>query len=169
MLWLIFLINNKKSSCWFLFIYERTWNEDKIYIKYIITCEIFFQPTTGSRETKFDRTNCCLFDFIGPLRCLMSQNAPPDSWSYLGAFFTLARERVTTQSSGKLGSAVIGCLHKQKDPIKPKDPVCVLICPKSLGKTWDGQELNFISHIRRKLKYRGWYKHFQLWKRVLKG
>ena len=24
--------------------YDRTWNEDKIYIKYFNTCKIFFQP-----------------------------------------------------------------------------------------------------------------------------
>ena len=47
----------------------------------------------------------------------------------------ITRERVTTQSGGvqsnpeyrqsklryPLGFTVIGCLHKQKDPIKPKD------------------------------------------------
>ena len=99
----------------------------------------------------------------------------------------ITRERVTTQSGGvqsnpeyrqsklryPLGFTVIGCLHKQKDPIKPKD---LMYCSIYLAplfrfysvfnfsqkgvKTWDGQEYNFTLHLWRKLKYKGWYKHF---------
>ena len=106
----------------------------------------------------------------------------------------IARERVTTRSGGvqsnpeyrqskllhPLGFTVIGCLHKQKDPIKPKD---LMYCSIYLAplfrfysvfnfsqkgvKTWNCQEFNFTLHLWHKLKYKGWYKHFSALKIIL--
>ena len=100
----------------------------------------------------------------------------------------ITRERVTTQSGGvqsnpeysqsklryPLGFTVIGCLHKQKDPIKPRDLMycSIYLAPLfsfsfSFFFSFSGQEFNFTLHLWRKLKYKGCYKHFSALKIIL--
>ena len=110
----------------------------KYAILSINTCKIFFRPLDVEEPNIFNGSilSKSPSQSIG---CLMSENAP----SPLPALKTesilsrcpIARERVTTRSGGvqsnpeyrqskllhPLGFTVIGCLFKQKDPIKPKD------------------------------------------------
>ena len=82
----------------------------------------------------------------------MSQNVPPKSslmilsWRFCHVR-SQGKESRTTQSGGvrsnseyrqsklpyPLGLTVIGCLHKHKDPIKPKDPMSCRIWLLFLG------------------------------------
>ena len=117
-----------------------TSRENDLYVKN-------FLLTTGSRGSKFDLTNYYLFDFnllpfARSLRMFLvtqrsPQKQPHDHILALLSRCPISGEGVTTQSDGErskpgyrqskvrypLGLTVIGCLHKQKDPIKPKNPM----------------------------------------------
>ena len=162
----------------------------KYTILSINTCKISFQPLDVVEPNIFYGSILSKSPSQS-LGCSMSENAPSplpplktDSWSILSRC-PITRERVTTQSGGvqsnpeyrqsklryPLSFTVIGCLHKQKDPIKPKDLMYCSIYLTPLFrfyslfnfsqkgvKTWDGQEFNFTLHLWCKLKYKGWYK-----------
>ena len=108
----------------------------KYTILSINTCKIFFQPLDVEEPNIFNGSILSKSPSQS-LGCLMSENAPSPAKNRLMILSRcpITRERVTTQSGGvqsnpeyrqsklgyPLGFTVIGCLHKQKDPIKPKD------------------------------------------------
>ena len=113
----------------------------KYTILSINTCKIFFQPLDVEEPNIFNGSILSKSPSQS-LGCLMSENAPspippPPAKNRVMILSRcpIARERVTTQSGGvqsnpeyrqsklryPLSFTVIGCLHKQKDPIKPKD------------------------------------------------
>ena len=107
------------------------------------TCKIFFQPLDVEEPNLF---NGSIFIKV-PIAVLRMPHVrkrtlpPPPAKNRLMILSRcpITRERVTTQSGGvqsnpeyrqsklryPLGFTVIGCLHKQKDPIKPKDLITV--------------------------------------------
>ena len=106
----------------------------KYTILSIYTCKIFFQPLDVEEPNIFNGS--ILYKSPSQsLGCLMSENAPSPLPPLKLLRCPITRERVTTQSGGvqsnpeyrqsklryPLGFTVIGCLHKQKDPIKPRD------------------------------------------------
>ena len=121
----------------------------KYTILSINTCKIFFQPLDVEEPNIFNGSILSKSPSQS-LGCLMSENAPsplplpPLKLSRC----PITRERVTTQSGGvqsnpeyrqsklryPLGFTVIGCLHKQKDPIKPRDLMYCSIYLASLFK-----------------------------------
>ena len=113
----------------------------KYTILSINTCKIFFQPLDVEEPNIFNGSILSKSPSQS-LGSLMSENAPsplppPPAKNRLMILSRcpITRERVTTQSGGvqsnpeyrqsklryPLSFTVIGCLHKQKDPIKPKD------------------------------------------------
>ena len=113
----------------------------KYTILSINTCKIFFQPLDVEEPNIFNGLILSKSSSQS-LGCLMSENAPsplppPPAKNRLMILSRcpITRERVTTQSGGvqsnpeyrqsklryPLSFTVNGCLHKQKDPIKPKD------------------------------------------------
>ena len=145
MLWLILLINNRKGSEKYNKRYVKTWRslvlvmrahetKTNYTILSINTCKIFFQPLDVEEPNIF-KGSILSKSPSQSLGCLMSENAPsppPPAKNRLMILSrcSITRERVTTQSNPEyrqsklrypLAFTVIGCLHKQKDPIKPKD------------------------------------------------
>ena len=100
----------------------------------INTCKIFFQPLDVEEPNIFNGSILSKSPSQS-LGFLMSENAPYPLPPLKLSRCPITRERVTTQSGGvqsnpeyrqsklryPLGFTVIGCLHKQKDPIKPRD------------------------------------------------
>ena len=105
----------------------------KYTILSINTCKIFFQPLD------VEEPNIIKVPFaVHRMSHVRKRPLPPPRAKNRVIILSrcpIARERVTTRSGGvqsnpeyrqskllyPLGFTVIGCLHKQKDPIKPKD------------------------------------------------
>ena len=130
--------------------YMKTWRslvlvmrahetKTKYTILSINTCKTFFQPPDVEEPNIFNGSilSKSPSQSIGMSHVRKRPLPPPRAKNrvIILSRCPIARERVTTRSGGvqsnpeyrqskllyPLGFTVIGCLHKQKDPIKPKD------------------------------------------------